>query len=106
MTDEQSPGKTHDRFAVAAADEPVRLPSWMAETGSEQELTGAERRRLTWARHRGKLGAGFLVGVALLLVALTIVVGVAVVRLVGGEGPPAPAPTGTVEAAQDGGTDS
>lgn len=105
MTDGQSPGTTHDRFAVAAADEPVRLPSWMAEAGSEQELTGAERRRLTWARHRGKLGAGFLVGVAVLLVALTIVVGVAVVRLVGGEAP-APAPTGTVDAGQDGGTDS
>ncbi|MEV0722557.1 hypothetical protein AB0I37_07245 [Micromonospora purpureochromogenes] len=106
MSDGQSPGNTHDRFAVAAADEPVRLPSWMAEAGSEQELTGAERRRLTWARHRGKLGAGFLVGVAVILVALTIVVGVAVVRLVGGEAPPAPAPTGNVDAAQDGGTDS
>ncbi|GAB3172899.1 hypothetical protein GCM10027259_10530 [Micromonospora palomenae] len=40
------------------------------------------------------------------LVALTILVGVAVVRLVGGEAPPAPAPTGTVDAAQDGGTGS
>ncbi|WP_446213211.1 hypothetical protein [Micromonospora sp. IBSANI012] len=106
MTDGQSSGNTHDRFAVAAADEPVRLPSWMAEAGSEQELTAAERRRLTWARHRGKLGAGFLVGVAVLLVALTIVVGVAVVQLVGGEAPPAPSPTGTVGAGQDGGTDS
>ncbi|MEV4492638.1 hypothetical protein AB0K04_21280 [Micromonospora coxensis] len=74
------PTDTRDRVRVAAADEPVRLPSWMAATGSEQELTGAEHRRLTWARHRGKLVVAFLAAVALLLGALVIVVGADVLR--------------------------
>ncbi|SCG70541.1 hypothetical protein [Micromonospora coxensis] len=89
MTDDTSPTPadapavptdTPDRLRVAAADEPVRLPSWMGATGTEQELTGAEHRRLTWARHRGKLVVAFLAAVALLLVVLVIVVGADVVR--------------------------
>ena len=55
-----------DRYAVATADEPVRIPSWMREPEVEHELTRSERLRLRWGRHGGTLlGA---VGVLLVLV--------------------------------------
>ncbi|MFJ8685211.1 hypothetical protein [Micromonospora wenchangensis] len=54
------------RAAVATADEPVRIPSWMREPEVEHELTRPERLRLRWGRYGGTLlGA---VGVLLVLV--------------------------------------
>lgn len=66
MTDEQPTPRPARRLddLFAPADEPVRVPDWMRQPVQEHELTRAERLRLTWERHNGKL----LGGIAALLV--------------------------------------
>ncbi|MGW5671157.1 hypothetical protein [Micromonospora sp. NPDC003776] len=60
MTDEQ-PRRLDQLFA--ADDEPVKIPDWMREPVREHELTRAERLRVGWARHSGKL-LGLVAGLA------------------------------------------
>ncbi|MGC5017804.1 hypothetical protein [Micromonospora sp. DT47] len=93
MTDDQ-PSTTSERPAVATA-EPVRLPSWMRESDTPQEVTPSERRRLTWARHRGKLLVGIVAAVAVVLVAAVGLYGYAVVEVVRTATPPSPSPVPT-----------
>ncbi|MBM0259131.1 hypothetical protein [Micromonospora sp. 4G55] len=90
MTDEQ-PSTTPEPPAVATA-EPVSLPSWMRESDTSQELTPAERRRLTWARHRGKVLVGLVAVVALALVVLLGLGGHTLVEGVRTATPPSPSP--------------
>ncbi|MEV6704817.1 hypothetical protein [Micromonospora wenchangensis] len=92
-----------DRAAVATADEPVRIPSWMREPEVEHELTRSERLRLRWGRY-----GGTLLGAVGVLLVLVLVGGLALggFRFVqrahdgapllprpGGASPPAPRPT-------------
>ncbi|SBT53361.1 hypothetical protein [Micromonospora auratinigra] len=76
MTDQNPAPEPARRFdqLFATDDEPVRIPDWMRHPVQEHELTRAERLRLGWDRHSGKLLAG--VG-ALLVVGLLAVVGAA-----------------------------
>ncbi|MFD2764601.1 hypothetical protein [Micromonospora eburnea] len=63
MTDED-PRRFDQLFT---SDEPVKVPDWMRTPVQERELTRAERLRVGWARHSGKLlglvGALVVVGV-------------------------------------------
>ncbi|WP_433348305.1 hypothetical protein [Micromonospora sp. CA-111912] len=72
---EAAPAAGPGRYAVAHGEEEVRLPDWMRQVGTEQQLDRAERRRLAWGRHRGKLlvGAVALGAVALLGATVTVV---------------------------------
>lgn len=72
---EPAPAAGPGRYAVAHGEEEVRLPDWMRQVGTEQQLDRAERRRLAWGRHRGKLlvGAVALGAVALLGATVTVV---------------------------------
>ncbi|WP_229401151.1 hypothetical protein [Micromonospora okii] len=66
-------------YVVAQVEEPVRLPEWMRQVGTEQELDRSEQRRLAWRRHRGKLLVGVVaLGAVALLGATVVVVGTAV----------------------------
>ncbi|MFC8617419.1 hypothetical protein ACFT9M_13555 [Micromonospora purpureochromogenes] len=104
MTDDPpSTPAARDPYAVASADEPIRVPSWMVEPETEHELTRGERLRLTWETHSGKVLGGVVALVALGLVTLLGVGGVGFVeRVRDGESPipgraagrpPAPRPT-------------
>ncbi|MEV0809485.1 hypothetical protein [Micromonospora sp. NPDC050200] len=105
MTDDQpsTSAVTRDPYAVATADEPIRVPSWMREPETEHELTRGERLRLTWETHSGKVLGAVVALVALALVTLLGIGGVSFVQRVrDGESPipgraatrpPAPRPT-------------
>ncbi|MEH0840825.1 hypothetical protein V6U81_00315 [Micromonospora sp. CPCC 205711] len=101
MTDEQPP--TTPEPSAVATGEPVRLPSWMRELDTPQELTPAERRRLNWARHRGKVLVGLVAVMALALVVLLGLGGHALVESVRTATPPSPSPvpTSTIGEPQD-----
>ncbi|GAA4562295.1 hypothetical protein GCM10023176_03070 [Micromonospora coerulea] len=66
MTDTPPPADPARRLdqLFAPAEEAVRIPDWMRQPEVEHELTRAERLRLGWERHSGKL----LGGLAVLLV--------------------------------------
>ncbi|MFC8849341.1 MULTISPECIES: hypothetical protein [unclassified Micromonospora] len=64
------------RSPVARVDEELRVPDWMRQVGTEQELDRSERRRLAWGQHRGKLLVAVVVlGAVGLLGATAVVVG-------------------------------
>ncbi|WP_446219090.1 hypothetical protein [Micromonospora sp. IBHARD004] len=70
MTDDPSTPEPKRRLdqLFAAADEPVRIPDWMRQPEQEHDLTRAERLRLSWERHSGKLLGAVAAVVALGLV--------------------------------------
>ncbi|WP_432904692.1 hypothetical protein ACQP1S_07850 [Micromonospora matsumotoense] len=92
-----------DRYAVATADEPVRIPSWMREPEVEHELTRSERLRLRWGRHGGTLLGAVGALLVLVLVGGLALGGFGLVQRVhdgapllpqrGATSPPAPRPT-------------
>ncbi|SCG36315.1 hypothetical protein [Micromonospora inositola] len=66
MTDDEptsAPPRRLDNL-FAADPEPIRIPDWMRQPATDHELTRAERLRLGWEKHSGKL----LGAVGLLLV--------------------------------------
>lgn len=80
MTDEQPVAERARRLDQLFTDtEPVQIPDWMRNPVQEHELSRAERLRLGWARHSGKL-LGLLGG--LLVVALLAFLGTAGSRFV------------------------
>ncbi|MFG3555614.1 hypothetical protein ACGGAQ_14685 [Micromonospora sp. NPDC047557] len=68
--DPASPPQTTDRYAVASETDDIRVPDWMRGPATETPVTGADRLRLRWEQHAGKLlgGVGGLVALVLLAV--------------------------------------
>ncbi|MET8044201.1 hypothetical protein ABZU25_25455 [Micromonospora sp. NPDC005215] len=72
MTSEEhaSPRTTRARHPDAAEPEPLRVADWLREPATERALTRAERLRLGWEQHAGKVLGGTAALVGLTLVAV------------------------------------